>query len=692
MQKLQLLVSAWRGASLLSKGVSPARLHAPARMAAFVAMVFALNACDTGNAQVRIAGGVGKRPVQTEPRDARPIRIRPAPAVAQPPPQAAPPTANAVGGIVSPRFFKPLMAPAETFGVVDVRLHPVEGVPTGVSQLVTFGVPLPRGSITQAGLSKLRVLDAKGIEIPAFVEQLTPWRHATNAALDNTSVRVARAQIRYTFAAGYPNSEAIRVEWGYSNRSQPVATLENPRNGWQPVTTGSFVAGDGVSEPKVYAVLPSSTLSKGLLKLGPMRPFAPEILAARDNPATMDATEHYPEYTEQMYGAKNFFYAHINEDDTRVTVANQIPYKAAEGEPWLYDRVSAFYSLYFRSGFFKALRESVRASEYYRVNLYPQGTTPDSAVGAFRLKNPNPSGYIGANGAMYSYPEGLAYTHWTTGDDLSKDGAKLAAKAQQDANDEPDRWSPTSSYTERHMGIKLSGMITGYELFGDVPYKAGSALTYRERLVTLTNNLVWHQNGAGGALPANRVDGGLWKYGSQEGNGPETQLLVSFWQTPFVVDPMVRAYVLTDSTDIANFIRRTGNALKYGAKSYTPAQRTVYTNVPENLRLVDYVTLIDGSTFAADGVGPEHVLSVAGAMAWAYYFSKITGQHDDSLALAANELYRTYDYETNEWIRPTAPASGLTAYRNSPPRRYNWTYKSSGSLSWCMSDVRWVQN
>lgn len=655
-------------------------------------MMFALNACDTGDAQARIADATSKRPSQAEPRGATPVRVRPGAMVAPPAPQAAPPVGNAVGGLVSPRVFKPLMAAAETFGVVDVRLHPVEGVPAGVAQLVTFGVPLPRGSITQAGLSKLRVLDAKGIEIPAFVQQLTPWRHATNAALDNTSVRVARVQIRYTFAAGYPNSEAIRVEWGYRDRAQSAATLENPRNGWQPVTSGSFVAGDGVSEPKVYAVLPSSTLSKGLLKLGPMRPFAPQILATRDDPATMDATEHYAEYTEQMYGAKNFFYAHINEDDPRVTAANQIPYKAAEGEPWLYDRTSAFYSLYFRSGFFKALRESVRASEYYRVNLYPQGTTPDSAVGAFRLKNPNPGAYIGANGAMYSYPEGLAYTHWTTGDDLSKDGAKLAAKAQQDANDEPDRWSSTSSYTERHMGIKLSGMIIGYELFGDVPYKTGSPLTYRERLITLTNNLVWHQNGAGGALPANRVDGGLWKYGSQEGNGPATQLLVSFWQTPFVIDPMVRAYALTDSADIANFIRRTGNALKYGAKSYTPAQRSVYTNVPENLRLVDYVTLIDGSTYAADGVGPEHVLSVAGAMAWAYYFSKITGQQDNTLAAAANELYRSYDYETNEWIRPTAPASGLTAYRNNPPRRYNWTYKSSGSLSWCLSDVRWVQN
>ena len=155
---------------------------------------------------------------------------------------------------------------------------------------------------------------------------------------------------------------------------------------------------------------------------------------------------------------------------------------------------------------------------------------------------------------------------------------------------------------------------------------------------------------------------------------------------------LVRAYLVTDNIQVAQFIRRTGNALKFGAKSYSPSQRTYCTSAPENLRLVDYVTLVDGSTYAADGVGPEHTLSMAGAMAWAYYFNKITQQQDDTLKQAANELYRTYSYETNEWTRPTAPASGAAVYRNSPPRRYNWTYKTSGSLSWCLSDVRWVQN
>jgi hypothetical protein len=594
--------------------------------------------------------------------------------------------------VLSPRVSKPLIASPERYGILEVRLHPVENIVAGSSQLITFGVPFPRGSITAAGLTTVRVLDRNGAEIPAFVEALTPWRHLNDPQLDGASVRIARIQIRYSLAVAYPNFETVRVEWGFTPRAQSRPALEATRDGWQPVVSGSFVAADGVSEPKVYALLQAATLSKGMLKLAPMTTFVDAIGAMRDDPAVMDATEHYPEFQEQMYAAKNFFYAHINEDDPRVTVANLTPYKSAEGEPWLYDRVSTFYALYFRSGSFKALRESVRAAEYYRLNLYPIGTVPDSAVGAFKLKNPNPGAYIGANGAMYSYSEGLAYTHWLTGDDLAKDAARLAAKAHEDANDEPDRWSPTSSYTERHIGIKLMAHVVAYELFGDAPYKTGATRTFRERVQTIADNLIWHQNGAGGALPANRVDGGLWKYGSQEGNGPAGSLLVSFWQTPFVIEPMVRVYALSDRADVAHFIRRSGNALKFAGKSYSQAQRNYRTDVPENLGLVDYVTLIDGSTYAADGVGAEHALSVAGALAWSHYFSRVTNQRDDSLKQAALDLYRTYDYEVNEWTRPAAPASGLSAYRNSPWRRYNWTYKTSGHLAWCLSEVRSISD
>jgi hypothetical protein len=34
----------------------------------------------------------------------------------------------------------------------------------------------------------------------------------------------------------------------------------------------------------------------------------------------------------------------------------------------------------------------------------------------------------------------------------------------------------------------------------------------------------------------------------------------------------------------------------------------------------------------------------------------------------------------------------VSAYRNTPWRKYNWQYRSSGSLSWCLSTVKWVKH
>src|SRR5204863_1271980 len=88
-------------------------------------------------------------------------------------------------------------APAEPSGSVNVQLVPLANVTAGVQEVVTFGVPFTRGSVSQSQLSGLRVLH-NGVEVPAFVEQLTPWRSIDDPAVDGKSVRVARIQIPYT--------------------------------------------------------------------------------------------------------------------------------------------------------------------------------------------------------------------------------------------------------------------------------------------------------------------------------------------------------------------------------------------------------------------------------------------------------------------------------------------------------------
>ena len=431
----------------------------------------------------------------------------------------------------------PFFAPVETSGSLQVKLYPTEGIGAGTQKLVTFGVPFPRGSVTVADLSKVRVLKG-GVEIPAYVGQATPWRHATNASLDGTSVRVARIQVLHTLSVTYPSFETITVEWGQVARGQNVGTYTDPRSAWHLVTSGTYVASDNVYEPDVYAVLPVAHLAKGLLRPMRMDPLEPTVAEARVDPFVSVANWPQPRYLEQEHASVNFFYSIINQDDSRVTVANQNPYKT-DSEPWLYDRASSIYTLYFRSGFFKALREAVRAAEFYRTQLYPAGTQPTAAVGAFRLKNPDPAGYIGSNGTMYSYDESLAYQYWLTGDPQALTAIPWIVNCHELSGDEPVRWSPgAGAWTERHNAFRLLASLVAYEVLGDA--------TYKNNVTTYTGDFIWHQNGGGGAIPANRVDGGLYHYGDQHGDGTPDQFVASSWMSVLLQDAMVRAYAVTE--------------------------------------------------------------------------------------------------------------------------------------------------
>jgi hypothetical protein len=588
-------------------------------------------------------------------------------------------------------FAAPFYAPAVRDGEIAIKLHPTEGWGVGTSSVVTFGMPFPRGSVLPGEVNTIRVLNALREEIPTYVELQTPWRHAVEQSKNGTSVRVARIQFDHTPTVSHPNFETFYVEWGRNPRTLSRPTLTDPRSSWHVVTGGSFVSADNVREPNVFAVLPAHWLSRGLLRTGQMDPFDAVVTDARDSPAVMDATANYPGYREQQYAAKNFFYTAINEygTDTPPTAARQMPYRT-DDEPWLYDRASTFYSLYFRSGSFKVLREAVRNTEFYRTQLYPAGTVPSSALGAFKLKNPDPAGYIGSNGTMYSYGEPLAYTHWLTGDNVVIDPIKWVAKVHEDAASEPIRWAPwpgSIGYTERHVAFRLMAHVIAYEVFGDSALVIGKTYSYKDRMLEMMANLRWHQDGAGGLIPANRVDGALWKDGGQQQEGDEGTYVAAAWHYGQLIDAVVRTYALTENVADAHFIRRTGTFLKAATK-FAPSE---YPDFAGQLRRTDYVTNIDGSTYAPDGAVGAHALQVAGALGWSYYFSTLLGNPDSSLKAHANELYTTFDYFVNDRTRPTSPPLGFAAFRIGPSpdpwRSYNWLHHNSGSLSWALTST-----
>ncbi|MCC7245657.1 MAG: T9SS type A sorting domain-containing protein [Saprospiraceae bacterium] len=573
----------------------------------------------------------------------------------------------------SAQNLQPFFAPATPQGNITVQLVPTEAIQPGQNSLITFGLPFPRNSIQESDLSTVRAIGPGGQEIPLHVEQMTPWRHAGDPAQDGKSVRVARLQLHWLFQSAA--SQAITIQWGGPARTLNVPGLENPRNAWHLVTNGSFEATDMVSEPDVYVLLPKSLLSAGLLKPAPMRPYDSGVMETREDPAINDTISHWPGLTKMDHAQHNFLFTLNNDDDPAVTAANKIPYKT-DFEPWLYDRSAAMFVAYFRSGWIYELRQGVRNAQFYWNHLYKPGITPNVALGVFDLKIPDPAGYIGGNGAMYSYAECLAYEAWLTGDTQLTSAIDWVVAAHENQS-ESLHWSPTlGEWTERHTGFRLLANIVGYEFTGNT--------IYRDSMLSYISAYVAHQNGASGNIPASCIPGGLYHYGSQHGDGSPDALTASSWMSVISADAMIRAYACTERSDIVNFIHQMGYFLQSAVKSDDGHQYDTYCCA---LSYPDYMMRCDGSSDERDGSEVEHALETATLSAWAAYFSALNNMPDTALAGLAHRLYFTYEQGVDFWTRPTGPTAGKAAYRVNPPRKYAWEYRPSGSLSWLLEQL-----
>ncbi len=568
-----------------------------------------------------------------------------------------------------PSFF----APAEPRGSSVVTLHPTEAVTAGGPVLVTFGMPFTRGSITRDGLATVRVLDSGGSEIPAYVGQTVPWRHLTDTSVDGASVRIALVQFEYVFSGRSPSPQTVTVAWGGTERMRTRAAKTDPRSAWHLVTGGSFEAGDGVWEPDVYAVPPKELLCRGAVRPARMLPLGDDVPAGREDPSGIDIDRDWPGWSVEEHARHNFFFTITNDGDPRTARDNLCPYKT-HYEPWLYDRASAMFMLYLRSGNVRALREAVRNTQYYRSLLHDDTVRPERFTGLFRLKTPETEGYPSGNGAMYAYNECLAYAWWLTGDDTMAEPVEWVVSAHE-MNDEPTRWDPSLDFwTERHTALRLLANTVAFEITGKDDY--------RRNIIRQYNDFIWHQDGAGGALPEDRVDGALWHYGGQHGDGEERRLVASSWMTVLTVDAMVRAYAVAGDERIARFIGRTGTFENAACK-----RDAMHAYSGEPLWYCDYMVRADGSSEMRSGHTSEHSLEIAGAVAWAAYFTSLTGGDPEPYADLARRLFATYRAGVRHWIRPDGPENGRAAYRVSPWRKYGWEYRPSGSLSWVMESL-----
>src|SRR5262249_23331425 len=281
---------------------------------------------------------------------------------------------------------------------------------------------------------------------------------------------------------------------------------------------------------------------------------------------------------------------------------------------------------------------AVRAADFYADHL-------DSS-GFFTLKPGDPK---------YAYNESLAYTYWLLGDNRMLAPISTVVNAYSGT---ATHWTPNLSFfTERNVGDKLLATQVAYEVTGKATFKSG--------VQTIVGDLVYLQNGAGGQLPANRIDGGLYHTGAQHDISEASSadvLIASSWMSVLVVDPMVRTYgVWQDNAQIVDFIVRMGNFEKFASKTDANGQFHGTTPYP------DYLRRAAGPCANRSDTDVQPAMDVGSVAAWATYFAELRGTPDASLRQLANDLYATYDVGVNFWTRP-----GGTNFNVSPPRRYSW--------------------
>jgi hypothetical protein len=378
---------------------------------------------------------------------------------------------------------------------IEVTLHPIEEAPLG-PQIVSFGVPFPRGAL--AAVDSLVVVDEDGSEIPSHLEALVPWRSTGEMRDGDGSIRSVLVQVEIDLADRQPLAITILrdAERTLELQSPPEATA-----GWISVERDDFPT--ALKEPPVYATLPAEWLS---------------MCGIRGYTTPANTASEWSWYDEFAIGAS-------------YTAANDLaPGKqlidVVDNEPWLFDRTMTFFTVYARTGDVRWLRHGHRSARFYLSHL---------VNGFFDLAPNHPD-------LKYSYSQSLFADLMFTGD------TALLAPIQ-DIADAGENWresytTSTGFWTERHQTYALLAALTAFEATGSA--------THEGRLLEVVDASIGLA-----AAPANpdwSADGCmLHEFGAHEG-GSDSRPVCSPWMSALFSDAMWRYYLQSDDQRALEFL------------------------------------------------------------------------------------------------------------------------------------------
>ena len=291
------------------------------------------------------------------------------------------------------------------------------------NETVSFGLPLPFGFLNDT--RKARVVDEHGVELPAAVRSLEPWRLGGREG----SIRSLLIQFKADFSK--QRTQHINVSFDARQRAA--------RQEFVPVQQ-TLIDEQGLKGPRVAAVLPGRWLcASGIV--------GPQVPATQSG-----AYSSYDRFVEKNFpGSLRYLDSQVYHE-------------------WLFDRTTCYYKMYVRTGERKYLDAAYHAANFMREHTRLDG--PDAGI--FTLKGPD---------LKYVYPRAMHIHYLLTGDERALVCGKLMAEYcfnHQDPVYRPDLLKPVplgvdpergrNFWTLRHQGYGLLGVLHGWEMTGDKKY------------------------------------------------------------------------------------------------------------------------------------------------------------------------------------------------------------------------------
>ena len=290
------------------------------------------------------------------------------------------------------------------------------------SELVSFGLPLPPGFLSDP--RNVRVVNQMGQEFSAAVRVLEPWRIGGR----EESIRSLLIQ----FTSDFSRQRTQRIKILFQRRRK------NESN-FVPVTE-TLINKDGLDGPRIMALLPAGWLCDSWI-VGPQTPASK---SGQYRP--------YDEFVERNFPGS---LAYLN---------------SPVYSEWLFDRTTAYYKMFARTGDRKFFEAAYHAAHFVRLHTKMDG--PDAGI--FTLKGPD---------LKYVYPRAMHIHYLLTGDERMRETGKIMAQycfKNQDPIYQPTNIIPSplgqdperarKFWTLRHQGYGLLGILHGWELTGDRAY------------------------------------------------------------------------------------------------------------------------------------------------------------------------------------------------------------------------------